>query len=212
MQQTKRYTTGEEIANAVTHGIGAGLSAAAIPLLVVHGVRSGCPARTLVGLCVFGAMLFFLYMMSTLYHSLVPFAAKEVFGRLDHASIYALIAGTYTPYCFAALSGAFGWVVFGIIWGFAALGITMYAVFGSRMRKLSALSYVPMAWIIIFAWKRLAASVPAETTRFLLAGGICYTVGAAFYALKKIKWMHTVFHVFCVAGSVCHFFSVWFMV
>lgn len=205
------YTTGEEIANAVTHGIGAALSAAAIPILVVHAVRQTAFAKTLVSLCIFGAMLFFLYMMSTLYHALVPLKAKDVFGRLDHASIYALIAGTYTPFGFIGLSERLGWLVFGIIWGFAALGMTMYAIFGSRMRKLSALTYVPMAWIIIFAWKSLSASVPRESVAFLLAGGVCYTVGAVFYALKKVKWMHSVFHVFCLAGSVCHFFSVYFM-
>lgn len=202
----KRYTTGEEIFNGVSHGIGAGLSVAAIPILAVKA--SGVSAMAVVSTMIYGFSLVFLYMMSTLYHSLTNPKAKEVFGRLDHTSIYALIAGTYTPLCLLGLEGAFGWTIFGIIWGCAILGITFYAIFGSRMRKLSAITYVPMAWLIVFTWGRLSERVSADSLRFLVVGGIFYTVGVAFYAMKKIKWMHCIFHIFCVAGSVFHFFAV----
>lgn len=206
MKTEKRYTTGEEIFNAVSHGVGAGLSAAALPILAVKA--SGVSAMAVVSTMIYGFTLIFLYMMSTLYHSLTNRKAKEVFGRMDHTSIYALIAGTYTPFCLMGLKGALGWTIFGIIWGTAAAGITFYAIFGSRIRKLSALTYIPMAWLILLTWKKLAAGIPPESLRLLLYGGICYTAGTVFYALKKIRWMHSVFHLFVLAGSILHFFSV----
>ncbi|MGN0728401.1 PAQR family membrane homeostasis protein TrhA [Treponema sp.] len=210
----KQYTTAEEIGNAISHGIGALLSCAALPLLIVNVVRSaekGSCAAGVVGVSICGAAMIILYAMSTLYHSLTPAAAKKVFGILDHCSIYILIAGTYTPYCIAALGGTLGWTLFGIEWGIAAAGCTFYSIFGSRIRLLSAATYLPMAWAIVFAWKRLVQVLPESSVFFLIAGGIFYTVGFVFYALKSIRWMHTVFHFFCLAGTVCHFFSLWFM-
>jgi len=210
----KRYTTGEEIGNAVTHGIGAALSCAAIPLLIIRAIHSTSLQNKPIGIvsaAICGACMLFLYMMSTMYHSLTPLKAKKVFGILDHSSIYVLIAGTYTPYCLAGIGGALGWTVFGIEWGLAALGCTFYAVFGSRMRWLSAVTYLPMAWAIVFAWSAFSSSVPAHTSFFLLLGGIAYTIGFIFYALKSIKWMHTIFHVFCLAGTIFHFFSLMYM-
>lgn len=209
----KRYTTGEEIANSVTHGIGAALAVAAIPLLVVRSVKHAVfTGRTVTSFVIYGVTLLFLYMMSTLYHALTPIKAKKVFGILDHSSIYALIAGTYTPFCLVALKGPVGWTLFGIIWGFAALGITFYAIFGSKMRVLSALTYIPMAWAVLFAARPLFAYLPAISGKFLIIGGIAYTVGAIFYALKKIKWMHSIFHIFCLAASICHFFAIYLMI
>jgi len=208
----KRYSIGEEIGNSITHGIGAALSCAAIPLLVVNSVRSlsvESHALSIVSMSICGSTMLFLYMMSTLYHGITNHKAKKVFGILDHCSIYVLIAGTYTPYCLIALGRALGWTFFGIEWGFVALGCTFYSIFGSRMRWISALTYLPMAWMIAFVWNKL--SIPAASTQFLLAGGIAYSVGFIFYALKKIKWMHTVFHIFCLAGTICHFFSLLYM-
>ena len=205
----KQYSTGEEIFNAISHGIGAGLSVAAIPLLAIKA--SSFSAKAVVSTMVYGFTLLFLYMMSTLYHSLTNPKAKEVFGRMDHSSIYALIAGTYTPFCLLGLKGALGWSIFGIIWGTAITGITFYAIFGSKIRKLSALTYIPMAWLVIFTWKTLSANISSQSISFLLYGGICYTVGTIFYALKKIKWTHSVFHVFVLAGSVLHFFSIMYI-
>ncbi len=214
---TKRYSIGEEIASAITHGIGAQLSIAALVVLVLRAAYNA-PAQHkaayLVGFSVFGATLVIMYTASTLYHALTNPTAKKVFGILDHGSIYMLIAGTYTAYCLTALRGALGWTVFGIIWALAAAGITFYAVFGSRMRKLSAFTYTPMALIILFAAgplkaNLLASSGNAASWRFVLAGGACYIAGTAFYAMKKVKWTHALWHLFVIAGSAMHFFSVY---
>ena len=158
----RRYSIGEEIANAVTHGIGVGLSIAALVLLVIRAARYAPPdlkAAYVVGFTIFGASLIILYLFSTLYHAL-PLKAKKVFGIFDHCSIYVLIAGTYTAYCLSALHGAVGWTIFGIIWGMAVLGIVLYSIFGSRVRILSVITYIPMGWLIIFAAKPLKEQLP----------------------------------------------------
>ena len=213
----RRYSPGEEIASSITHGIGAFLSIAGLIVLVVNAVAfapAGHKASYVVGFTVFGASLIILYSASTLYHALTNQLAKMVFGVFDHGSIYLLIAGTYTAYCLSALSGPLGWTLFGIIWALAITGITFYSIFGSRIRRLSAMSYIPMALIIIFAAgpvKRcLYATSGSETSwRFLLAGGACYIVGTGIYAMKKIKWAHSVWHLFVIAGSILHFFSIY---
>lgn len=209
-KQPKRYSAGEEIFNSITHGIGAGLSIAALVILCAVAVNSSSPDRTLytVGSAVFGSSMILLYLMSTMYHALTPYGAKRVFAVFDHTSIYVLIAGTYTPFCLAVLHGALGWTMFGIIWGLAVIGITFYAVFGSRMRLLSAVTYVLMGWLIIFAFKPMSERLPRESLAFLVSGGAAYTVGVVFYALKKIKWTHSIWHLFVIMGSVLHFFSV----
>lgn len=209
----KRYTIGEEIFNSVSHGIGAGLSIAAIVLLIVRAAVYAPQAEKgfyITGFALFGAMLIVLYLMSTLYHALTPYHVKKIFGVFDHSSIYLLISGTYTPFCLGVLRQHGGWLLFGIIWGLTVAGITSYAIFGSKMRLFSAISYVIMGWLICFYWKPLKANVPQATITFLLAGGIAYTVGVIFYALKKIKWTHCVWHLFVVAGSILHFFSVFY--
>lgn len=210
-----RYSAGEEICNAVTHGTGALFAAAATVLLVIRAVQ--CAPSQLRGLFVtsfalFGASLFVLYLSSTLYHALVPPAAKNVFAVFDHCSIYFLIAGTYTPFCLAVLRGAAGWTLFGIVWGIAAAGISFYSVFKSRMRVLSAVTYVLMGWIVVFAFRPLRSALPPASFFLLAAGGAAYTAGCVFYAMKKVKWMHSVWHVFVLAGSALHFFSVYFSV
>ena len=211
----KRYTMGEEIFNSISHGIGAGLAVAATVLLVLRAAFYAPAAMRgtyITSYAIFGASMFILYLCSTLYHALTPYGVKTVFQIFDHSSIYLLIAGTYTPFCLAALHGALGWTLFGIVWGLAILGITMYAVFGNRMLILSAVTYVPLGWMIIFVIKPLMRAVPHITIVFLIAGGVAYTIGCIFFALKHIKWMHCVFHLFCLAGSVLHFFAVYFMV
>ena len=212
-QIPKRYTIGEEIFNSVSHGIGAGLSIAAIVLLIVRAAVYAPQAEKgfyITGFALFGAMLIVLYLMSTLYHALTPYHVKKIFGVFDHSSIYLLISGTYTPFCLGVLRQHNGWLLFGIIWGLTVAGITSYAIFGSKMRLFSAISYVIMGWLICFYWKPLKANVPPATITFLLTGGIAYTVGVIFYALKKIKWTHCVWHLFVVAGSILHFFSVFY--
>lgn len=211
----KRYSIGEEIFNSVTHGIGAGLSVAAIVLLIVRAVIYA-PAEGrgyyITSFTVFGVTLFILYIMSTLYHALTPYGAKKVFAIFDHSSIYLLIAGTYTPFCLTTLRGPVGWILFGVIWSLAAAGMTFYAVFGSRMRVLSAVTYVLMGWMVIFAFKPMVQALPRTSLILLIAGGATYTVGCIFYALKKIKWMHSIWHIFVMAGSILHFFSVYFSI
>ena len=210
----KRYTIGEEIVNAVTHGIGALLSIAALVLLIVRAAlyapdtyRVSC----IVGFTIFGVSLIILYLFSTLYHAL-PLRTKRLFGIFDHCAIYILIAGTYTAYCLTALRGVVGWSIFGVIWGLAVTGIALYAVFGSRVRIFSVLTYIPMGWLIIFAVRPLKAQLPLLSFRFLILGGLLYTAGCVFYAMKRIKWMHGVWHLFVLAGSIMHFFSLYFSV
>ncbi len=213
----RRYSLGEEIANAITHGIGALLSVAALVLLVVKAAR-GAPSAAkpsyIVGFAVFGATLIILYAVSTLYHALTEQRAKRVFGVLDHSSIYLLIAGTYTAYCLTALHGALGWSLFGVIWGLAVTGIVFYAVFGAKIRRLSAITYLPMSLIIIFASKPMRSNLRAlsgsdASWRLLLIGGAFYILGMVFYAMKKREWTHFIWHLFVIAGSAFHFFSIY---
>lgn len=211
----KRYSLGEEIFNSISHGVGAGLSIAGLALLIVRAVyfapRTGI-GFYITGFTVFGVTLIILYLMSTLYHALTLYHVKKVFGIFDHSSIYLLISGTYTPFCLGALRQQGGWWLFGLIWGFAIIGITLYAVFGSKMRLFSGITYVIMGWLIVFARKLLTASVPLITMQFLLAGGVAYTVGIIFYALKKLKWTHCIWHLFVLAGSILHFFSIYYSI
>lgn len=210
----KRYSIGEEIANAITHGIGAGLSIAALVLLILRAIKyapANLIAAYIVGFSIFGASLIILYLFSTLYHAL-PLRAKKVFGIFDHCSIYILIAGTYTAYCLTALHGAVGWTIFGIIWGLAVLGIVLYSILGSRVRILSVVTYIPMGWLIIFAARPLKAQLASISFKFLIIGGVLYTAGCIFYAMKKVKWMHTIWHLFVLGGSIMHFFSLYFSI
>lgn len=211
----KRYSIGEEIFNSVTHGVGAGLAVAATVLLIVRAVLYA-PADGrgfyVTSFAIFGASLVVLYLMSTLYHALTPYGAKKIFAIFDHSSIYLLIAGTYTPFCLTTLRGSVGWVLFGIIWGLAVVGMTFYAIFGSRMRILSAITYVLMGWLVVFAFKPMVQNLNPLSLKLVLAGGVAYTVGCIFYALKKIKWLHCIWHIFVMFGSVFHFFAVYFSV
>lgn len=213
----KSYSIGEEIANAVTHGIGAQLSIVALVLLVLRALRhapDGLKASYVVGIAIFGGSLIILYLASTLYHALTNQTAKRVFGVFDHSSIYLLIAGTYSAYCLTALHGALGWTILAVIWALAITGITFYSIFGSRMRKLSAISYIPMGLMIVVVSPAVKTSLRAASGGdaswyFLLIGGALYIAGTAFYAMKKVKWMHSVWHLFVIAGSVMHFVSIY---
>lgn len=211
----KSYSAGEEIFNSITHGIGAGLAIAALILLIVKAVTQSPPAETVyyvTSWTIFGVTLVVLYIMSTLYHALAPSRAKSVFAIFDHASIYLLIAGTYTPFCLASLRGSIGWALFGIIWGLAITGITLYSIFGKRLRVLSVITYLLMGWLIVFAFKPMRNVLPPISIFFLLAGGLAYTGGVIFYAMKGRKWMHSIWHFFVLAGSILHFFSVYYSI
>ena len=210
-QLPKPYRLDEEIANAITHGVGTFLAIAGLVALIVRAVLrapAGQRPYYVVSFCVFGFTMIFLYLTSTLYHSLLKTRAYPVFERLDHSAIYVLIAGTYTAYCLTALRGNVGWLMFGIIWGLAIAGISLYAVFGSKLRIISVFTYVLMGWIIVLAAEPLRATISARSWNLLLAGGVVYTAGAAVYALRKIRWTHPVWHLFVMGGTTLHFFSI----
>lgn len=211
----KSYSIGEEIFNSVTHGIGAGLAIAALVLLIVKAVTQSPAGETVyyvVSWSIFGTTLVILYLMSTLYHALTPPRAKKVFAIFDHVSIYLLIAGTYTPFCLASLKGITGWTLFGVVWGLAIVGSTLYSIFGKKLRAASAITYLLMGWLIVFAFEPMRNVLPSISLSFLVAGGLAYTLGVIFYAMKKHKWMHSIWHLFVLAGSICHFFSVYYSI
>lgn len=202
----RRYTLGEEIANGVTHGVGALLSVAALVILVVFAALRG-NALHVVSYGVFGASLIILYTMSALYHSVTNPRAKRILEILDHSCIYILIAGTYTPFALTALPPSLGWWIFGAEWGLALAGIALKAFWFDRWKLLSVLGYVAMGWLVAPAVGILRDKLPAASVAFLVAGGVAYTAGALFYVVKRVKWFHAVWHLFVLAGSALHFFS-----
>jgi len=207
MTQVKRYSLEEEIFNSVSHGIGALLSIAGCVVLIILCTAHG-GATEIVSSSVYGASLIILYTMSTLYHAITNEKAKRIFRILDHDTIYLLIAGTYTPITLCILQGALGWIIFGIIWSAAIIGTVLSSVNLEKFRKISTLCYIAMGWGIIFAIKPLIANCPAISVIFLIAGGLCYSVGVFFYAKKKYKYFHSIWHLFVVAGSIFHYFSI----
>ena len=204
---TKRYSLGEEIFNSVSHGVGALLAIAGTSVLIAFAALYA-DAWAVVSSCVYGGSLIILYTMSTLYHAITNTRAKSFFRIMDHNTIFFLIAGTYTPYTLVTLRGPLGWTLFGVVWGAAALGIVLNSIDLERFKKLSMVCYVMMGWVIILAIKPMSSSLSPLSLAFLLIGGIFYTVGIVFYAIKKVKYFHSVWHLFTIAGSIFHFFSV----
>ena len=203
-----KYSLGEEITNAILHGIGGLLSIAALVLCVVFSAIHG-NAYAVVSSCIYGSTLIILYTMSCLYHSLKVNKAKKVFRIIDHCSIFLLIAGTYTPYTLVSLNGVVGWVMFSVIWSSAILGIVLNAIDLNKYKKISMVLYIAMGWAVIFSFKPLVEALEIGGIYLLLAGGIIYTIGAIFYGIgKKHKYMHSIFHFFVLAGSILHFFSI----
>ncbi|MBQ3142717.1 MAG: hemolysin III family protein [Bacilli bacterium] len=202
------YTLGEELLNAISHGVGVLFSVAALVLTVVFSSIHGNP-YAVVASCIYGSSLIILYSMSTMYHSLKPNNAKRVFRILDHGSIFLLIAGTYTPYTLVTLNGWIGWTVFGIVWGCAALGITFKSIDINRFKKISTIFYILMGWVILVAFKPLYEAIDIRGLYLLVAGGVIYTVGAIFYGIgKNKKYMHSIFHLFVLAASILQFLSI----
>lgn len=200
-------STGEIIANSVTHGIGAGLSIAGLVILIVRAARFGTGWH-LAGFLVFGISLILLYLSSTIYHS---FATKPWIGvlqRLDHAAIYILIAGTYTPFLLTISRSGLGWTVFGIVWGLSILGLVLKLGFVKKFEKPTVWLYLLMGWagLVIFFQQGIQLSPPAIA--FLLVGGIFYSVGVIFYKWKKLPYGHAIWHLFVLGGSIFHYFSV----
>jgi hemolysin III len=198
---------GEEIANSVSHGVGLLAAVAAAPVLVFSAVHSGGAAR-IVGASVFAVTMVLLYLTSTLYHALPRNRAKRVFQVLDHAAIFLMIAGTYTPFTLGVLRGTWGWTLFGLVWGLALAGVVLTAVGGARYPKLRVGLYLAMGWLILVAVKPLWLRMPSWGLFWLFAGGIAYTAGVAFYAAKRVCYSHFVWHLFVVAGTACHFIAV----
>ena len=205
----RKQSAGEEIANSVAHAIGAGLSLAGLALLIVYSSKYG-DAWRVVSFSIYGATLFFLYLASTLYHSFTNERVKRFFRILDHASIYLLIAGTYTPITLISLRGPWGWTLFGIIWALAFGGIAAKVFVMDRYKIISVCLYVAMGWLILIAIKPLVASVPKAMVMWLFIGGICYTFGLIFYAVKKVPYFHFVWHLFVLGGSITHYLGMLF--
>lgn len=206
-----RYSLGEEIFSSVTHGVGGLLAVAGTVVLIVYSAIYS-DARAVVSSSIYGASLIILYTMSTLYHSITNIRAKKFFRIMDHNTIFFLIAGTYTPLTIAVLRGWLGWLLFGVVWGAAAVGIVLNSIDLERFAKPSIICYIAMGWVIVFAFQPLAQAVSAASLALLIIGGVCYTVGIIFYAIKRIKYFHSIWHIFTLAGSVLHYFAILFAV
>jgi hemolysin III len=202
-----RFSAGEEIAHAVTHGLGAVGSLVGLAWLIAVAVPTGS-LTTVVGVSVFGATMAILYLASTLYHALTAVRAKRIFELLDHGAIYLLIAGTYTPFCLVTLGDRWGWTVFGIAWGLAILGILYEVVLGRPWKRLSLAFYLALGWLIVIAVKPLMAALPGEALRLLLLGGLAYTGGTVFYAWRGFPYHHALWHLCVLLGTSLHFFCI----
>lgn len=201
------FSRGEEIAHAVTHGIGVLGSVAGLVVLVVQAAQRG-GARLVVGVTVFGVSMVILYTASTLYHALTAKRAKRVFELLDHGAIYLLIAGSYTPFALVTLGGAWGWSILGTVWGLAVLGILYEVVLHRPWKWLSLAFYLGLGWLLLVVIKPLMAVLPREALMLLAASGVAYTGGTIFYAWRGFPYHHAVWHVFVLAGTAFHFVCV----
>lgn len=201
-------TAGEEVANSVSHGVGAALALAAGPFLIASAARRG-NALTVAATAIFIGCVFLLYLASTLYHALPPSRAKRIFRIIDHSAIFLLIAGTYTPFTLGVLRGPWGWTLFALVWILAGLGIAMKAVGGIRFPRASTALYVAMGWLVLLVIRPLWVLVPFSGWMWLAAGGVTYTAGIAFYALdSRLRYAHFVWHLFVLGGTTSHVFAV----
>ena len=205
------YTLSEEIANGITHGIGAMLSVAGLTVLVVLAAIYG-DAWRIVSFSIYGTSLVLLYTASTLYHAIQHPDAKRIFRIMDHAAIYLLIAGTYTPITLVNMRGPWGWSIFGFVWAVAIIGMIFPTMYTGRYDKISTAAYVLMGWICLIGLKEMLVAIPPGGLVWLVAGGVCYTVGVIFYAWQKLPFNHAIWHLFVLGGSMCHFFAILFHV
>lgn len=205
------YNSKEERLNIITHGIGFLLSIVALVLLVVNAARYGT-ARHITSFAIFGASLIVLYAASTFYHYAKNPDLRIKLNILDHAAIYVLIAGTYTPFTLVVLKGWVGWTIFGVSWGLALIGIIFKVFYFGKYDKISTIAYVLMGWVIIFAIKPLINGLPLKGLLWLFGGGLAYSFGALLYSFKNLRFNHALFHVFVLLGSFCHFMAVFFYV
>jgi hemolysin III len=197
----------EEVANSISHGLGLLLAIVAVPILVLAAIKAGS-AHFIVGVSVFGGTMITLYLASTLYHSLTHDAAKRLFRLFDHSAIFLLIAGTYTPFSLGVLRGPWGWSLLAIVWSLAIIGITLKIRKRTRHSRISIVLYVIMGWLAIVAVKPIVMLIPIPGIILILAGGLAYTGGLAFFAAQRIRYNHFIWHLFVIAGTTCHFFAV----
>ena len=202
-----RFSRGEEIAHAITHGLGTLGSVAGLVVLVIQAASRG-DARTVVGVAVFGVAMVLLYAASTLYHALTGARAKFVFELLDHGAIYLLIAGTYTPFALIVVGGSWGWILIGLSWGLATLGILYEVVWRRPWKRLSLAFYLALGWLVIIAARPLAAALPVQALLWLGLGGVAYNAGAVFYVWRVFPYHHAVWHLFVLVGTAMHYLCV----
>lgn len=205
------YSLGEEIAHTISHGIGLLLSIAGLAVLVAFASLYG-DAWHITSSAIYGATLILLYTASTLYHGIPQSKSKQLLRRLDHAAIFLLIAGTYTPFTLVNMRGVWGWSLFGLVWGLAILGMVLELVMKRRIKWLSISLYLGLGWLVLIAIKPLIDSVATGGIVLLLAGGLSYSLGVIFYVWKRLSYHHAVWHLFVMGGSALHFFSVFFYV
>jgi hemolysin III len=203
----EHYTLGEELAHSVTHGVGAALSLAALVTLVVLAVLQGTKWHVL-SFTVYGVSLLAVFLASTLYHGVQKPRLRPILRKVDHAAIYLLIAGTYTPFVLISMRGTLGLTLLTIVWGLAVFGIVYKIFFIDRFVVLTTLAYVGMGWMSIVAWREMVANIPGPSLVLLMVGGGLYTLGVVFYALTKIRYTHAVWHLFILGASACHFAAV----
>ena len=204
------YTLGEEIANSITHGLGALMALAGAVVLIVFAALTGDRWK-IVSVCIYGFAVFFHFMMSTLYHAINHKTAKRVFRVFDHTSIYLLIAGTYTPFTLVTLRGGWGWTIFGVVWGATILGIVLSAINLERFKVFGMVCYIATGWCIVVAMFPLVKALPVSGIVLLVLGGVMYTAGIGFFASKK-KYFHSIWHLFVLAGAILHYFCILFYV
>jgi hemolysin III len=205
------YTIGEEIAHAVSHGVGILFSIAGLAVLVAFASLYG-DAWHITSSSIYGFTLILLYTASTLYHGIPQPTAKRVLQRIDHAAIFLLIAGTYTPFTLVNLRGGWGWTLFGLVWGFAIFGVVLETMLRRRIKWLSLSLYLGLGWLVVIAIRPLIETVETGGLILLLAGGLCYSLGVIFYVWKRFAYHHAVWHLFVMAGSALHFFSIFYYV
>ncbi|WP_163970321.1 PAQR family membrane homeostasis protein TrhA [Oceanobacillus halotolerans] len=209
MAETHRFSKGEELANAITHGIGAVLSLAGLVILIVFASIHGTTLHV-VTFTIFGATMLLLYISSTLVHAFPPGKAKDLFEIFDHSSIYLFIAGSYTPFTLIVIQGTTGWTMFGIVWGLAIGGTIFKSFFVKKYLFTSTILYIAMGWMIVLGWKQIVDNLTISGVSLLVIGGLCYTIGAIFYVWRGFKYHHMVWHLFVIAGTTAHFFCVLF--
>lgn len=213
-KSTKTYRdlrAGEEIVNSITHGIGALLSIVALVVLIMVAAKQEDPLH-LISFSIYGSTLILMYLSSTLYHSATSPRIKNLFARFDHVSIFLLIAGTYTPILLTNIRGIWGWSLFAVIWGIALIGAVIRAIYLTRFRRLMVAVYLLMGWLFLLAGQQIYQNLPSVSITFLILGGVAYSVGVIFYMWRNLPYGHGIWHLFVLAGSVLHFFAIYFSV